>query len=238
MDNFIKPLIIINLRDSLVSAVLIVAILMASFVLIEPVVSRGQASDTFTIEQTITGEISFLTFAQDVTMNGSIAGLTGGTATGSAFVKVRTNDDDGYNMTIRFPFSTTTGMDGETTNAYINNYTPSTPGTPDFNWANNSAGQASEFGYTVKSSSTADVATRFRNNGSVCNNASGGDVATKCWMNPSTTAIQVINRTTGGAAPQGATTTFMFKVYVPSAANPSLQTDTYNATATLTATNN
>jgi len=228
----------INLRDSFLSSLIIVSLLAATFVVLEPVVSRSQATDTFTIEQTITGEISFLTSAVDVTMVGSIAGLTGGTATGSAFVKVRTNDDDGFNMTIRFPFATTTGMDGENTATYINNYTPTTPGLPDFNWVNNSTGGASEFGYTVKSSTTADVATRFRNNGSVCNNNSGGDTATKCWMNPSTTAIQVINRTTSGAAPLGATTTFLFKVYVPSAPTPSLEADTYNATATLTATNN
>ncbi len=239
MNNLFNLRTLINARDSFLSSLIIVSLLAATFVVLEPVVSRSQASDTFTIEQTITGEISFLVAANDVTMVGSIAGLTGGVATGSTYTKVRTNDDDGYNMTIRFPYATTTGMDGENTATFINNYTPATPGTPDFNWSNNSAGAAAEFGYTIKSSTTADVATRFRNNGSVCNNATGGDVATKCWMNPSTTAIQVINRTAvSGAAPLGATTTFLFKVYVPSTPSPSLEADTYNATATLTATNN
>lgn len=227
---------LVNLRDSFVSSLVIVSLVVATFVILEPVVSRSQATDTFTISQQITGEISFTTFAQDVSMVGTIAGLTGGTATGSAYVRVRTNDDDGYNMTIRYPYATTTGMDGATTTSYINNYTPATPGAPDFNWVNNSTGQAAEFGYTVKASTTADVATLFRNDGAVCGVA-GSDAANKCWMNPSTTAITVINRTSG-AAPLGATSTFLFKVYVPNNPNPSLEADTYVATATLTATNN
>lgn len=228
---------LINIRDSFLSSLIIVSLLVASFVILEPVVSRGQASDNFVIQQTVGGEISFLTNAADVTMVGTVLGLTGGVATGSTYTRVRTNDENGYNMTIRFPYATTTGMDGASTTSYINNYTPATPGTPDFSWVNNSSGGASEFGYTVKGSTTADVATRFRNNGSVCNNASGGDVATKCWMNPSTTAITVVNRTSG-AAPQGATTTFLFKVYAPNNPSPALEADVYYATATLTATNN
>jgi len=237
MNKLIIYRTIINLRDSFISSLIIIALVTATFVVLEPVVSRGQQSETFEISQTVVGEISFEVAPNDVTMIGTITGLSGGVATGSTYAVVRTNDTDGYNMTIRFPFATTTGMDGEATASYINNYTPATPGTPDFNWVNNAPGGAAEFGYTVKSSSTADVATRFRNNGSVCNNAGGGDVATKCWMNPSTTAITIINRTSG-AAPLGATTTLLFKVYAPDTPTPALETDIYTATATLTATNN
>ena len=171
-------------------------------------------------------------------MVGSINGLTGGFATGTTFTVVQTNDPDGYNMTIRFPFSTTTGMDGDATASFINNYSTasSAGGVADYGFDVPTTGNAAEFGYTVNASTTADLDPTFRNNGTVCGNTGGGDVSYQCWINGSTTAETIINTTS--AAPYGATTTLRFKVAVPNNPSPSLSADTYTATATLTATNN
>ena len=219
--------------NPLLAAVLLTALVIATFVVFEPVVSRA-ATDTFVITQTFADEISFSTIADDVSMVGSINGLTGGFATGTTYAVVKTNDADGYNMTIAF--STTTAMQGDTTDSEIANYTPATPGTADFAWVANGSGNAAEFGYTVSASTTADIDLSFKDNGTICG-AGGADVLNKCWMNPSTTAETIMNRTSGAAA-TGATTTIKFKVSVPSNSNPALEADNYIATATLTATNN
>lgn len=219
-------------------ATLITTIILFSLALWQPMVARSQsASDEFIVTQTITGEISFSVAAADVTMNGSINGLTGGVATGTTQVVIQSNDADGYNMTLVFPYATTSGMQANNTASVINNYTPTSATVPDLNWADNAAGGAAEFGYSVSASTTADLALAYRNNGTVCGNSSGGDVYRKCWFNASITPATIINRTSG-AAPNGATTTIRFKVAVPNNPSPSLDADTYTATATLTATNN
>jgi hypothetical protein len=224
-----------GVREGLVAAVLVTSLMIAAVAFTEPTAGRAQVTDEFIVQQTITGEISFLVNAADVTMVGDINGLTGGAATGSTFAVVRTNDPDGYNLTLAFPFATTSGMQGDTTSSVINNYTPATPGTADYTWVDNSTGGAAEFGYTVAASSSADIAATFLNSGSTC--GSGSFEADRCWLNASVTPQTIINRTSG-AAPDGATTTIIFRVNVPNNPSPALDADVYTATATLTATNN
>ena len=226
-----------NVIYSVVASVVALTLFIAGFMSLEPLVSRAQSSaeDTFIVQQTITGEISFLVNAADVTMVGSINGLTGGSATGSTFAVVQTNDPDGYNMTIEFPFATTSGMQADNTSSVINNYTPATPGTPDYTWQDNASGGSSEFGYTVHASTTGDIDPSFLSSGGVC--GSGSFETNRCWFNPTTAPETIINRTSGAAA-SGATTTIVFRVHVPNSPSPALDSDTYTATATLTATNN
>ena len=221
--------------SAFISTILIVAIAL----IFSPLTVRSQASDTgqFTVTQTITGEISLTIGTAAVSMSGSINGLTGGYATGTTYAVVQTNDPDGYNMTLVFPYATTSGMQGDNTASVINNYSPVGVGVPDYNWVSNGGGGASEFGYTVFASTTADLDLTFRNNGSACANNSGGDVQGKCWLNATVTPETIVNRTSGAAA-TGATTTIRFKVEVPSNPSPALEADTYTATGTLTATNN
>ncbi len=219
-------------RSSFVAAVVIASLFMASFLTFEPQVGRAISSN-FTIRQEITDEISFLVSAANVTMVGTIQGLTGGYATGTTFTVVRSNDPQGYTMTLGF--SSTTAMSA-TSSGYINNYTPAATSAPDFTWVDNSSGQAAEFGYTVSASTTGEVDLSFRNNGSACN-AGSNETADRCWQNPTTTAAaETIVSTTG--AVNSSTTTIKFKVAVPSNPSPALPSGFYVATATLTATNN
>lgn len=210
-------------------ALAVTLMLVVTFMLFEPAVTRGAApaNDTFTIRQQITDEISFLVPAADVTMNGTIAGLTGGSATGSTFAVVRTNSLGGYLMTIAF--SGTPAMRGETTaSTGIVNYGTTTE--PTFLLA---ASSSAVFAYSVAASTTADVDQSFRHNGTSCN-AGALSSSTNCWMGASTTGFQIINRTS--AAGQGATTTLYFRVVVPLNPSPTVDEDFYTATATLTAT--
>ncbi len=214
----------------------VAAITMATMlfsIVLEPTIGRAAASanDTFTIRQQITDEISFLVTAADVTMVGPIQGVTGGTATGTTFAVVRSNSNSGYTMDISF--SNSPAMRGETTlSSAIRNFASSSNMIePNYTFT---ASTAAMFGYTVAASTTSDLDPSFLNDGSVCN-AGAGFTANTCWMTPSTTNFRVINRPT--SAPSGATTSFTFRVTVPSNPSPAVDEDFYQATATLTATN-
>ena len=88
-------------QQAFIATGLIVAVVFATFFMVEPKV--GQAvTDSFTIKQTITAEISFMASTSDVTMSGAINGVTGGTANGTTTAVVTTNNSTGYNMTIAF----------------------------------------------------------------------------------------------------------------------------------------
>lgn len=220
------------LQSSFVAALIVAIVFVASFFTLEPKVGRAISSN-FTVSQQITNEISFVATSSATTMIGSIAGLTGGYATGTNVTVVNTNNATGYNMTLYF--STTTAMRASST-AWIDNYLPVASGTPDYDWLNHTSGQSAQFGYTVRASTTGEVAAAFRNNGSACN-AGATETEDKCWMNPatSTAAVTIIN---SNAPSTNSTTTIKFKVAVPSNPSPALPSGFYYATGTLTATVN
>ena len=225
------------LYKALSSAVILAVLAATIYVFYEPVATHAQDSQTFTVTQDITGEISLTLSTTTVIMVGPIAGLTGGAATGSISAIVTTNDPDGYNMTIEFPYATTTGMDGNNTAAYINHYSPAVAGTPDYAWVDNSTGGAAEFGYTVSASTSADLGLVFQDDGGGnCGGGGNDTTAYSCWLNGTNTPITITNRTSGSAT--NATTTIVFRVNVPNNPSPTIDIDTYTATATLTATNN
>lgn len=216
---------------ALVAAVLVSLLVLASFFMLEPTVSRAQEFDSFTVTQQITAEIAFLTTANDVIMSPTIAGLTGDTANGSTQVVVNTNNSAGYNMTIAFSSSTAMNLDGG--GGAINNYNPAGAGVADFAFGAETYGQ---FGFTVSASTTSDLDPTFLDNGSVCG-AGGADAADACWLDPDDAAETIINRSTETEL-SGATTTIAFRVLVPSNPSPAIPTGIYTATATLTATVN
>lgn len=210
-------------------------LLVVLFMVGEP--TLGQAiEDEFTTSQTINAEIAFLVTANNITMDGAIGGLTGGTANGDTTVVVTTNNTAGYNMTVDFANSDygVAAMNQTGGSGYINDYVPATEGVPDFTFASETF---SQLAYTVNASTTADLDTTFRNNGTACNNDSGGDTENSCWYGPSSTAETIINRSTPTIA-SGATTTLSFRVNVPNNPDPVLPSGVYVATATLTAVTN
>lgn len=213
--------------NSFIVAVVVLACILVSFFILEPKVSRAIV-DVHKITQSVTAEISFLAVPTDVVMSPALAGVTGGTAAGTSTVRVLTNNDTGYNMTLVFSSTTAMGRNGG--GGSIRNYNPSGVGVPDFTF---STEVFSQFAYTVTASTTADLATSFKDDGAACN-TSTGDVANKCWLNPSTTAKTIINRTTATLG-SGATTSLAFRVHIPSNPVPAVQEGIYVATATLTA---
>jgi len=157
------------------------------FVVVEPALIAA-VEDQFKVSQTVTAEIAFTTSAADVTMNGSIPGITGGTAYGTTTVVVTTNNNSGYTMTITA--SSSPAMQGEAQGGTIADYTPASAGVPDFTF---SVPTGSEFGYSVSASTTADLAQKFLDNGTTCNTGAldtSGNAS--CWTGLSTVATSTI----------------------------------------------
>jgi hypothetical protein len=228
-NHVIKSLI----KDAGVVALATVTLLAFVFSMMEPALTFGQVNSVFTITQQIDGEISFTVPAANITMAGAIQGITGGTATGTTQTVVRTNGTNGYNMTIAFSTSSSAMRGVVSSSTAIRDYGTSTAAFPTFAFNSSTSAQ---FGYSITASTSADVAQAFLNNGTTCNASGGSSTVDRCWKGPATTTYMVVNRTTPAGG--GATTTIKFVVNVPSNPSPSLVQDFYQATATLTATNN
>ncbi len=221
--------------QALIAGVLVVAVMMVSYFIIEPQVGQAQAtSGPFTIKTVITGEISFLVNAANVQATTSINGITGGTANGSTTAVVQTNSSTGYEMSIAFANnSTPNAMLGDTSASQAIRDYPATGGEPTFLFS--TASTAAVFGYTVSAAIDTDLDQSFLDDGADCNQVGGSYTADRCWMEPMTSNFQIIDRTS--AATTGATTTVHFRIHVPNNPSPAVVSDTYTATATLTATN-
>ena len=229
-----------RVSSAFVAALLATALLAMSFFVLEPVVSRSATdTDTFLVTQTITAEISFEAATGDVTMNGSIAGITGGTAYGTTTARVLTNNATGYNMTVQF--SSTTAMTRNNGGGWINNYQYST-GTVSYP-AGFASAVYSQFGFSVNASNTAEVSGVFTGSAGVDCGTSAGSTFTvnDCWRGASTTdetyETQLINSSLATPS-SGSTSTVQFRVIVPNTPSPTVPSGTYTATATLTATTN
>ncbi len=226
-------------QQAFIAAALILVLAIFAFFTFEPSVGRA-LTDSFTVTQTISNEISFSTAATDVSMVGTITGLTGGISYGTTTVVVNTNNATGYNMSLHFSTTTSGEAMQASSTAYINDYTPAggdvtSGGTPDHEWVDNASGQAAEFGYAVYASSTTDVTAAFLTNGSAC--GSGTNTSNRCWANPTTSPKSIIN-TVSPTPGSGSTTTIQFKIAAPNPPSPLLPSGTYLATGTLTAVTN
>lgn len=212
------------------ASVLAVVLLVISFITLEPQIGHAVDSNEFRIRQTITDETAFLVQPSNVTMIGSIAGVTGGTANGSTTFAVISNNATGYTVSIAYENNAGAyAMLGDTTNSEaIRDYDGDVAGQPSYNFT---ASTAAQFAYTVDSDVDADTDQSFRDNGASCNQA-GGTGNSLCWKAPATAGYTIVDR--GSSANTGATSTISFRVVVPSGAAPAVTADTYTATATLT----
>jgi hypothetical protein len=199
------------------------------FLVVEPAIGNA-IEDQFTVTQSVTAEISFLTPAADITMSPSLAGITGGTSNGSTYVRVLTNNALGYNMTLSA--SSSAGMLGNSQGGTIPALVPAVAGVPDYAFTTMAANTAG-FAYTVEASTTGEITQPFRDNGSACNTGSG-EVANTCWLNATTGPMMIVNRSSQTAA-SGATTTIKFRTIIMPSPSPAIPQDTYVATTTLTA---
>lgn len=206
----------------------------ASFVLfptLEPT-NLLAIEDQFTVSVSVTSEVAFSVPATDVTL-ASIPGLTGGTSNGQTQVVVVTNDSAGYTMTLKA--SSTPAMQGHTQGGVIPNYTPTTPGLPDFTFS--VPANTAEFGYSVEASTTSDLAPNWLDNGTSACGTGSSNTADRCWLNATTTNYVLVNRNTFTPT-SGSTTTLKFRLTINPNPIPLIPEDIYTATTTLTATTN
>jgi len=234
-------LIIKRAQSSAIQAVAVMMVFTIAYMfLLEPAVGRGQATDVFTVTQTVSGAIAFAATANDVTMNGTLNGLTGGTTYGTTTSRVTTNNASGFNLTIHF--SSTTAMKRNGSNDVIANYMYST-GTASYPAGFDTTPSNAQFGFSVNASNTSNISSVFTHSGSLCGTSNNGSfTVNNCWRGASTTATntaatQLIN-VTAPTPSSGVTSTVQFRVTIPNGPSPAVPDGTYVATATLTATDN
>ncbi len=158
----------------------------------------------------------------DVVLDGSIGGFTGGTSTGSTTVTVITDSPSGYQLTLEAENNPAMQREG---------------GGDDI--ADYDAGPVADFFFNIGSSqallgyspSGVDIVQAFKDNGSACNVDTADDVDA-CWDGLTTTAVPIADAGVPNH-PDGATTTVYFQLVV--SANAGLLEGFYTATATLTA---
>lgn len=219
--------------NALVASLLAVALIAVSFSLFEPSMTRAANPHDFTVDQTVGAEISFQTEAADITMNGTIQGITGGTSWGTTTFNVLTNNINGY--TVKINFATATAMQGNNIATDIDNFTSSGGASGQYDWS--VAVGAAEFGYTViGETEPTTIAQEFKDNGAdTCGGAFTGTVNYKCWFMASDATTQTTIVDSSSPTPgTGATSTLVFRIQADNPV-PSLESGTYTATATLTA---
>lgn len=163
-----------------------------------------------------------LSASPDITLSPTLGGLTGGTSNGSTTITVITDSAAGYQLTIAA--SNSPAMQSALGNT-IPNYVP---GGADPDFAFTVLAGDERFGYSPEGT---DIATRFKDNGAVCNLGSG-DTSLACWDGITTSAAEFARRT-GPNHPDGSTTTLRFRVGLGS--NAMVTEGTYYATTTVTA---
>ncbi len=171
------------LKKSLAYSMCAAVVLASAFALLEPSYLQAQsASDTVQVTLTVDSGIT-ITSPSDATMSPNL-GVAANSSIGNTTWNVKTNDPDGYTLTLRA--STTPAMQASG-GLYIADYTPATPGTPD-TWSVPSG--SVEFGYSAYGT---DVNTSTWGTGSSCG-AAGTPSGTQKYNGFSTTTFTVATR--------------------------------------------
>ncbi len=157
----------------------------------------------------------------NVLLTPTLLPITGGTANGSTTANVYSDSSTGYELKIKAEYDP--AMRQSATSSFAN-YTPAGV-APDYAFTVGT--QAAEFGFSAYG---VDIATRYKNNGSVCGVGSLVTDST-CW-DPVTTSDVVIARRTSQTGIAGIATKINFRAVVAPNANPA--EGTYIATTTVT----
>lgn len=156
----------------------------------------------------------------NITLAPNIPTTGGGTANGQGAWTVVTDSPSGYTAAIRA--SAAPALVSGANN--IPNYVPA-GADPDFAFSTPAA--SARFGFSPEGT---DIASRFRDNGAVCN-AGAGDTLNACWDAIAATDKTFASRTSGNH-PSGIATTIKFRAV--SGASNTQPAGVYTATATIT----
>jgi hypothetical protein len=201
-----------------------ILIFVLGYMYVEPVVADAAGAtvqQTFTVTQTVTGELS-MTDPADVALSPDLGGMTGGTSTGSTSFSVTTSNEAGFTTTVQ----SSDQLSHTTLTDYFKDYTQA---APTYNWTNPAD---SAFGYNVVSSV---AATAFKNNGTSACGSGANNSIDHCWIGFSTSTPYTI-LTTSSAQKSGVTATINLKAYL--AANQNFSNGSYTTTITVTSTCN
>jgi hypothetical protein len=161
-----------------------------------------------------------ITQAANVTMSPALGGVTGGTANGSTFFTVTTDNPAGYTAVIAASSSPALASALDS----FADYAPA-GAAPDFTFGITAS--ASAFAFSPEGT---DISQRFKDNGATCN-AGSGDTTNACWDGLSTSQKTILTRTSPNH-PNGTLATLKFRA---ASGASHVQTDgVYVATTTVT----
>lgn len=213
-----------NLPKELFGASMFMVVIFFGYLSFEPAVINAANPDTIDVTATVTSDVAISSPA-DVVLSGTIGGVAGGFATGSAVFNVKTSNTTGYSLKVHADQADTLNLDG--TN-HFDDYSA----TPTYAWT---LGSGSGFGFTVNMpvADVLDTATAFRDTGAACGSGTSNSDNT-CWRGfDSTNDIEVVNRTTATDA-AGTDVTLAFEAMLVS--GTILPPGSYVATITVTGT--
>jgi hypothetical protein len=177
-----------------------------------------------TVKQQVTAEISLTVASTAITMLPAIPGMTGGTGNGTTTVKIITNNNTGYTVTIQA--SGTKAMNGESQGGAFNDYPTATPQT----WVDSSTGGASRFGFGITNTSVTG--------GNTASGYTSCSVVNDCFSSLPTSTTRNIVTNNAETTYVGDTFDLKFRAQIPANPVPLMQEDWYTATATITALTN
>lgn len=226
MKKIIKPTIVLTLAVSIITC--------GGYIFFEPELAGAEVATT-AISLTVTSELN-LNCSSTAALSPSLAGQTGGTATGTFGCVVTTNDTSGYNLTLKKDQKL---MITDVANQRFDDYaTSSGTGPQDWNWV--LVGNGNEkFGFSVVSnaSSATDVVQAHRDNGSSACGTSTSLTPWHCFRDIPTTPTtdSIINRSTPTATSGSLT---VFGLYAQAGGSNNLTEGVYTCTTTVTAVTN
>ena len=218
------------ISSAFIAAVVALPLVFAAYFSFEPAVVMSQGPEQeFTITQTVDEEIAFTADPNDVTMDTTLTGLTGGTSNGTTTFSVATNSSTGYSVDIRFEV-------GGGDRVLVYNDDPSIgftniSGTQD-DLVPPGSNEAALFGYSLVGD---NVVATFGDDGSTCDSSTTGTGGACFFMQSTPTSNETIITSSSPTDGSGNENSIVFRAVVGQDPDPGLPAGTYTATATLTA---